>query len=454
MRDRGIAAHRSPDSAVAHKVRSYRAHAGSEGYARRGAGGHFVAVPEVTNCAGGLERAARRRYTMGMPDAASNAATATPRWRKPHGLDVAALITVAVIGFALWNRRVSLVLPGLSPEATVPLLLALFVGAYLLRMLRESAADGRWCLPATLVQAAAALALTWAVTDSPAPVLFIIVMAQLVTMLSRPAFVGFALALNGLLLWMFQRQDPGADGFIQWVLYAGFQAFAALTSHYAESAERSREDVAAVNAHLLATRSLLAESARDQERLRLSRELHDVAGHKLTALKLNLTALARDPALAERREVALSAQLADELLGDIRGVVRQLRLHEGMALEAAIRQLAAPLPRPRVHVAVAPDARVESVAQAEAVVRAVQEALTNAARHADAENVWVALRREGERITLSVRDDGRGSGALVDGHGLTGMRERLAALGGGLSVARRPEGGVSVEAWIPLVVPS
>ncbi|MBP6692954.1 MAG: hypothetical protein KA162_11000, partial [Xanthomonadales bacterium] len=92
---------------------------------------------------------------MGMPDAASNAATATPRWRKPHGLDVAALITVAVIGFALWNRRVSLVLPGLSPEATVPLLLALFVGAYLLRMLRESAADGRWCLPATLVQAAA-----------------------------------------------------------------------------------------------------------------------------------------------------------------------------------------------------------------------------------------------------------------------------------------------------------
>ena len=223
-----------------------------------------------------------------------------------------------------------------------------------------------------------------------------------------------------------------------------------MTSHYAESAERSREDVAAVNAHLLATRSLLAESARDQERLRLSRELHDVAGHKLTALKLNLTALARDPALAERREVALSAQLADELLGDIRGVVRQLRLHEGMALEAAIRQLAAPLPRPRVHVAVAPDARVESVAQAEAVVRAVQEALTNAARHADAENVWVELRARGRAhraVGARRRPRQRRAGRRPRPHRHARAPRRA---GRRLSVARRPEGGVASTAWIPL----
>lgn len=409
-----------------------------------------MAVPEVTTCAARLERGAAGRYTVGMPEAIDSAPTPPTRRRRAAGIDVAALVTVGVIGFALWDRRVTAPLPALAPQWTVPLLLGVFVAAYLARMGVETTSARRWCLAATLVQAAAALALVWSVADSPAPVLFIIVMAQLVSMLPRPAFLAFALALNGLLYWIFQQQAPGTGAVVQWLLYAGFQAFAALSSHYADSAERSREELVAVNAHLLATRSLLAESARDQERLRLSRELHDVAGHKLTALKLNLTALARDPALGARREVTVAAQLADELLGDIRGVVRQLRLHEGMALEAAIRQLAAPLPRPRVHVAVAPDARVDSVAQAEAVVRAVQEALTNAARHADADNVWVELRRDGDRIALRVRDDGRAGGAVVDGHGLTGMRERLAALGGGLSVARRPEGGVALDAWIPL----
>ncbi len=409
-----------------------------------------MAVPEVTTCVSRLECGAAWGYTVGMPEAIDSAETPPTRRRRAAGIDVAALVTVGVIGFALWDRRVTVPLPGLAPQWTVPLLLCVFVAAYVARMLVETTSARRWCLAATLVQAAAALALVWSVADSPAPVLFIIVMAQLVSMLPRPAFLAFALALNALLYWIFQQHAPGTGAVVQWLLYAGFQAFAALSSHYADSAERSREELVAVNAHLLATRSLLAESARDQERLRLSRELHDVAGHKLTALKLNLTALARDPALGARREVAVAAQLADELLGDIRGVVRQLRLHEGMALEAAIRQLAAPLPRPRVHVVVAPDARVDSVAQAEAVVRAVQEALTNAARHADADNVWVELRRDGDRIALRVRDDGRAGGAVVDGHGLTGMRERLAALGGGLSVARRPEGGVALDAWIPL----
>ena len=420
----------------------------------RGAGGHLVAVPEVTTCAVALERGAPRRYTMRMHEPEASAAAPSSSWRRINGLDGAALFTVGVIGFAMWNRRLTEALPGVPAQWTVPLLLGVFVAAYLVRMMYTGPSGKPWCIVATAVQAMAAMGLAWCVPDSPAPVLFIILVSQWVVMLPRAVFAVVVVAVNALLLWIVLRDEPGMRSLVSWLLYLGFQAFAALTSHYAESAERSREDVAAVNAHLLATRSLLAESARDQERLRLSRELHDVAGHKLTALKLNLTALARDPALGARREVALSAQLADELLGDIRGVVRQLRLHEGMALEAAIRQLAAPLPRPRVHVAVAPEARVESVAQAEALVRAVQEALTNAARHGDADNVWVELRREGERIALTVRDDGRGAGALVDGNGLTGMRERLAALGGGLSVGRRTEGGVALEAWIPLGAPS
>ncbi|MEL2266475.1 histidine kinase, partial [Klebsiella pneumoniae] len=81
------------------------------------------------------------------------------------------------------------------------------------------------------------------------------------------------------------------------------------------------DDLARVNADLLATRALLADSARDAERLRLARELHDVAGHKLTAMRLNLRALAADPVLAGREGLVLAEQLSGELLADIRQVV-------------------------------------------------------------------------------------------------------------------------------------
>src|SRR4051812_33788118 len=124
------------------------------------------------------------------------------------------------------------------------------------------------------------------------------------------------------------------------LIYGGFQAFAVLVGHYASTAERAREQLALVNADLLATRALLAESARDAERLRVARELHDVAGHKLTALKLNLRVLAQEPEFAHRGDVILCGQLADELLADIRNVVQSLRDTRGLDLETALRALA------------------------------------------------------------------------------------------------------------------
>src|SRR3546814_7829607 len=112
---------------------------------------------------------------------------------------------------------------------------------------------------------------------------------------------------------------------------------------YAAQAQAMSEELRAVNADLLATRELLAESARDNERLRLSRELHDIAGHKLTALKINLAALARE-ARDDDERVRLCARLADELLAEIRGVIEQMRTDDGIELGAALAAIASPRP--------------------------------------------------------------------------------------------------------------
>jgi signal transduction histidine kinase len=231
---------------------------------------------------------------------------------------------------------------------------------------------------------------------------------------------------------------------------AGFQVFAALTAHYAVSAERSREALAHAHAGLLSTQALLDESARSGERLKLSRELHDVAGHKLTALKLHLARLRRDAALSGREEVEVASALADELLRDIRVVVGQLRADEGIDLRAALAALGTPFPATHVRVEADPALRLDDVPRAEALVRVAQEAVTNAVRHGRAANIDIHLFRDADAVILAVANDGDSPLDIRPGNGLTGMRERVEALGGGLDVSQASPRGLRVTARLPL----
>lgn len=233
-------------------------------------------------------------------------------------------------------------------------------------------------------------------------------------------------------------------------MYGGFQAFAAMCAFYATAAERARDQLVLVNADLLATRALLADSARDAERLRVARELHDVAGHKLTALTLNLRALASDPDFAGRRELVVAQQMSAELLGDIRNVVQALRDSSGLDLGTALRALAAPMPRPALDLVIDDDVHISDPTMAEAVLRLVQEALTNSARHADADTVRVHLHRDGARLAINVEDDGQVRGDICEGNGLSGMRERLVAAGGTLALSTTPRGALRIDASLPL----
>lgn len=253
------------------------------------------------------------------------------------------------------------------------------------------------------------------------------------------------LAFLALLIERWRIADPAYLVFI----YGLFQAFALLTTLARVRAEGVSRELREVNAQLLATRELLTESARDGERLRVSRELHDVAGHRLTALALNLELLGQEAGVSQRREWLASRGLATDLLSDLRSLAASLRRHDGIDVREALRRIAGAFPAPPIHFDFDECARVHGTERADAIVRAGQEGLTNAVRHANARNIWLSLSRDGETLRLEIRDDGTSRGAYTMGCGLRGMQERVEQLGGTVQADASPEGGFRLRIALP-----
>lgn len=373
-----------------------------------------------------------------------------PTRRYPRGITIAAYVTWAAVAIEVFRttRDAAAVGPVSARVAAAVLLGVYIVGFFMASRPAENDRALRDQWPLALMLAALFTLLALIPSGSTPALIVVFAVLAILALPVKQAVVLLVVANVGLaaiFLFLWRR-----DAALQLLLiYFGFQLFAAMASHAMRQARTRADELRDVNAHLLATRSLLTESARESERLRLSRELHDVSGHKLTALKLNLTVLAKDEALTTRREFEAVRALADELLEDIRGVVSQLRRHEGIDLRNAFARLAEHLPSPRVHVEVADDARVEDAERAATLVRLAQEGLTNSARHAGARNVWLKLTREGDRLQLLIEDDGNVSQPLQPGHGVLGMRERVAELGGQLEISSSDNGGLRLCASLP-----
>jgi signal transduction histidine kinase len=197
--------------------------------------------------------------------------------------------------------------------------------------------------------------------------------------------------------------------------------------------------------------------AREEERRRLRRDLHDTIGPTLAALNLRAgalrTTITRDPALAVAEMSELREQIRS-VITDIRRVVYNLRppALDELGLLPAIREQAAQFSGHGLRVVVeAPEQLPPLPAAVEvAAYRIVLEALTNVARHAQARNCWIRL-SVADQVYIDVTDDGAG---LPDEHrvgvGISSMRERAAELGGVCEFQPAPDGGVRLLAQLPL----
>jgi signal transduction histidine kinase len=260
--------------------------------------------------------------------------------------------------------------------------------------------------------------------------------------------IGLGVALAGGVAMSLRASFPGAlDGFV--VGTAVITAYVLLAALLADRRVNRSARLAALEIE----RDQQAEIGAAQERTRIARELHDVVAHSLAVMVAQADggryAAPGDPAAASRA-LAQIAETGRDALAQMRRLLGVLRGgEEGGDLPGLVRRLAgAGLP---VELEVEGRARELSAEVRLCIHRVAQEALTNVLKHADSpRRVEVVLRYLDADVELTVRDDGRGIAAGDgQGHGLAGMRERVALQSGTLHAGPRPGGGYEVRARLP-----
>ncbi|WP_341677445.1 histidine kinase [Niveibacterium sp. SC-1] len=368
-----------------------------------------------------LEIAAALLQMQGLTESASDGALLTlylrAGGRAPHGVSIIAAMVAGVLAFATVYWRMAA--PGAS-ERHQPGLVARLFALDLMAMLVTPG------LP------------------------FIVTALAAVRLPGARAAAGFALAqvalgaMQYLLLPSVGQQFESARAHLPFWLDVGGTLLSLLALHgmalgmgrMAADEMRKRRWLEVANAELASEDRLQSEQVRFAERLQLSRDLHDLMGHHLAALNLNLQLgdelLTRGEPERAALAVAQARRSAARMLTDVREVVHGMRHERRIDLSDALKELAERIARP--HIRLELDAVVSDLSPrvAHAVLRCVQEAITNAVRHAQASEVQVHIVQVGEALRVEVRDDGRGAPQLQPGHGLAGMRARMTELGGEL----------------------
>ena len=207
------------------------------------------------------------------------------------------------------------------------------------------------------------------------------------------------------------------------------------------------------------------QAAVDSERTRLSHELHDEVAQKLAALKMQLQLADINRAVGHTATTVSSVAIVDDVLANVRAISHSLRpapFDRGQLVPALTAMARTEGNRARMRVLIdSPFADLSLPHDIELVgYRVAREAVSNAVKHARAQNVAVSLECQSDRLTLSIVDDGRGFDvapttrqAVRDGHlGLVGMRERLDRVGGTLSINSTLGRGTTITCLVPIGV--
>jgi signal transduction histidine kinase len=261
-------------------------------------------------------------------------------------------------------------------------------------------------------------------------------------------------ALGWTFLWLLRRLLRGVDRRADIDVALAGERVARV------AAERALSDTHLALARLLAQRDSATDSAREGERQRIARDIHDDLGQNLLALKLDLQLLRAKAAPREAIHLARVESNLEVTIRSLRAIINDLRpaaLEAGLqtAMEWHLQEfsrtsgIACRLVADDAAFAACPALALDAL-----LYRVLQESLTNVARHAQATEVRIALGHDAAQLTFEVHDNGVGMRAgRAPGCGLHGMRARVAAIGGRLAITSAPGAGTLLSLAIPLTQP-
>ena len=268
-------------------------------------------------------------------------------------------------------------------------------------------------------------------------ILLVIFAGQLPFLATQRQALITLLCINGMsfLLYHFLWQKGLSPSLIAIALNLAFQCFALAVSQIAVKESNARIALEQANAELVSTRSLLEQASRQSERLKLSRDLHDICGHQLTALLLNLEFLGQTVAKEKQQEVVEIKAIAKDLLEQIRSVVKENKQSAQLDLNGAIDSLFDHLPQVNATFEPRLPKPLSSSHHAEVLLRICQEAVSNALRYGSEKQVRIALEQQKAQLRMEISNPYiRYAANTAGGSGLANMQERAEQLNGQVSI--------------------
>ena len=239
-----------------------------------------------------------------------------------------------------------------------------------------------------------------------------------------------------------------SNAILETLLISTFFIFALVSSLSLLRAEQANEETQALNRDLVATQSLLSDASRENERTRISRDLHDLLGHHLTALSINLQVTSRLTEGDVKDRVEKCYALSKLLLSDVREVVSSLRGAPVVDLKELLTLAIKDIPKLTIDLDIEDQFTLDDVNIAEVVLRVVQEAMTNSLKHSKAKRVTIKVVQLNKNLCLTFVDNGKGAVNYRPGNGLLGMMERVKRVNGTLNIEPMPH--MRLKIVIPL----
>ncbi|PHS18918.1 MAG: hypothetical protein COA86_07055 [Kangiella sp.] len=281
------------------------------------------------------------------------------------------------------------------------------------------------------------------------PILTIIWASILPSFVSfRNSFIitSFVVILWNLFDWILWQDD---NIIYSGLLYYTFHLFAVSMTVNAVSAEKAKEKAEKLNKELQSTQLLLGEASRQNERTRIARDLHDLLGHHLTALLINLQVAEHTTKGDAKKNIVKCHSLAKLLMSDVREAVESIRENQSLNFENMLKKLIEAVPNLKFSIDIKYDFELDDIDIAKQFLSCIQETITNCLKHANASQFKLVILRNKGNLLLKIEDDGSCDNKLNAGHGLTGITERIQMLNGTVDF-NTSSGSLKINICIPV----